>query len=282
MLPSFHLEPGEERTFYLNFNAPLEQEPGIYTGKIVLSAENIKKIVDVIIEVESKAPLFDIDLEVLSQYQKVFPGDEVIAEIKVFNLKGFGKVDVTVTYSIKDFDGNLIAEEHETLAVETQASLTRVIRLQSNIKPGRYIFYANVKYDGTVGSASDLFEVVRPKFNILNIIQYNTVLIIIGIVFILITFFFILHIERLHIERLHLHTQNAELSKKIAKHESSEKPKLLSAEQKKTKPKRMTKSERKLKKGLIILEADFQSGLISFEEYKRRKEKLENKFNKSI
>ncbi len=273
-LVSFRLEPGEKKELHLNFNAPYNQQPGIYTGKVLVISEGMQKIIDVIIEVESIAPIFDIDVEVLPQYQKVFPGDEVIAEIKVFNLRGSGRVDISVDYSIWDIDGESIVEEHETVAVDTQTSLTRSIRLPTNSNPGSYIFYTKVAYDGTVGSASDIFEIIeRPKFNVLSSGLFNTTLIAVGIIFILIIFFFILHMERSH-----LHTQNAELSNKIAKREADTKPKMPSAEQKKTKPKGMTKSERKLKKGLKILEADFQSGLISYEEYKRRKEKLENKF----
>src|SRR3989338_5665219 len=74
---------------------------------------------------DSSKQLFDVDVYVLQEYKKVTQGDEILIQIVLFNLRGFGKGDVDVEYSVKDSRGNLIADEKESVYVETQAKFVR-------------------------------------------------------------------------------------------------------------------------------------------------------------
>jgi len=189
------LDPEEEKTLILNFNVPSNKEPGIYTGKVVIASNDIKKIVDVIIEVESAEPLFDIEITIPRQYQQVYPGDDIFATIRIFNLGIVSRVDTTIEYFIKDLEGNIIISEHESVAVETQASLVKSFELPIDIKLGRYVLYAKTTYNGFVGSSSHLFEVVeRPKLGFRLSSQFKIILGIVGLALLVITVFIIISI----------------------------------------------------------------------------------------
>ena len=109
---------------------------------------------------DSTKQLFDVNVEVLPDYKKIFQGEELLIQIILFNLRGFGSVDVNVKYSIKDPNGNIIATEEEIVAVETQAKFVRKLLIPSDLKSGAYVAFVEVKTpDGLIGTSSDLFEV---------------------------------------------------------------------------------------------------------------------------
>ena len=109
---------------------------------------------------DSAKQLFDIDIHVLPEYKKVFQGDEVLLELRLFNLRGFGAGNVNVKYYIKDSKENVIAVEEEKIFVETQAKFVRKLVMPLEIKPGTYIAFVDVFTDVIAGSGSDTFEVI--------------------------------------------------------------------------------------------------------------------------
>ena len=153
------LSPNEEKMIELTFKALEDEKPDIYPAKITFKSPSIQTDIDTVIEVDSAQPLFDADVEVLPDSKKVFPGDNVLIEVNLFNIRGFGRVDVNVEYQIKDFKGNVVASEHETVAVETQAKFSRALLVPSDLRPGTYVALAKVTYGDSVGTSSDLFEV---------------------------------------------------------------------------------------------------------------------------
>jgi len=158
---SFKLEAGEKQTLQLIFNIAKDQKPGVYPGKIVVRGDGLQTVVTTIIEVESEQPLFDIEVEILEEFKEVAAGGGLLVKITLYNPKGTGLVDVEVDYAIMDLDGKVIIKEHETVAVETKTSFIKRFTIPSSAKPGNYIFYAKVTYNGVVGSSSSLFEVVE-------------------------------------------------------------------------------------------------------------------------
>jgi len=109
---------------------------------------------------DSAKQLFDIDIHVLPEYKRVFQGDEVLLELRLFNLRGFGAGNVNVKYYIKDSKENVIAVEEEKIFVETQAKFVRKLVMPLEIKPGTYIAFVEVFTDVIAGSGSDTFEVI--------------------------------------------------------------------------------------------------------------------------
>ena len=181
------LEPGEKQDLQLIFNAPKDYKPGIYTGKIIFSSLYEDKTLTAIIEVESIKKIFDVDIRV--QDKEVLRGENLIAEIILFNLgDDLGKVDTDVEVGIKDLDGNIIVKKQNKIAVETQASFTESILIPIYLNEGTYIVYALVKYDGEIGTATELFNVIEsPK----GFFSKSTAYILLGIAFAVILFLII-------------------------------------------------------------------------------------------
>ena len=104
--------------------------------------------------------LFDVNVQVLPDYKSIAQGDELLIQIILFNLRGYGGANVSVKYSIKNSIGNLIATEEETVFVETQAKFARKLLIPSDLRPGNYITFVEVKTpEGMIGTSSDSFEV---------------------------------------------------------------------------------------------------------------------------
>ena len=251
------LNPNEEKTIEFVFKASENEKPEIYPGKITLKSPSSKKEIALIVEVDSAQPLFDVDVEVLPDSKKVFPGQEVSLEVNLFNVRGFGRVDVGIEYSIKDLKGNVIATEHETLAVETQAKFARRILVPSYVEPGNYVAFAKVTYADSIGVSSDLFE-VQAKAIRLSFVQLNDYgfFLIIGAVVLVSGILLFSAYKFVYLKKKLPQTKEAEV-----------------------KQFRTEEKAQKLKKELEALEGAYKSGFISEESYQRDKKRIEEKLN---
>ncbi|MBN4049266.1 hypothetical protein JYT91_01480, partial [archaeon AH-315-M20] len=155
------LVPDEEYNFDITLFGFNLEKSGLYSNNIVVSDAGIEKKVNVILEYEKEEPLFDVAVKVLEEYKKVFAGEDVFAEINLFNLRGVKKADVDVNYSIKDSEGKTIVSDTTTISVETRTSFVRVLPLPFDTEPGNYIFSVEAEYSGLIGIGSDIFEVVE-------------------------------------------------------------------------------------------------------------------------
>lgn len=253
------LNPNEEQSLNFVFGAEENLKPDVYTGGIKIKGGAIEKIINTIIEVESAKPLFDVDVEVLPQYKSIFPGEDVFMEVSLFNVRGFGRVDVVLEYSIRDFKGNIIATEHETVAVETQAKFSRELQIPADIEPGTYIASVKVTFEDSVGISSDLFEVKARAIRLIPVyIKSLAPYLLIGIIAVLfIVYIFVVRGFGLP-------------GKKHAPKTKEEESKLLKTEEK----------IKKLEKELAASESAYKSGFISEESYKNNKERVEKELDK--
>ena len=156
---NFMLEAGETKVIALEISAVEDDVPDLYIGNLIISAKEIKKEIPVVIEIESKSPLFDVSLKIPEKYQYISPGEEVSGEISLYNLAGTGKVDVLVEYTILNKNGDEILHEQETIAVETSTSFVRSFKLPEGVGSGKYFLYIKTTYNGLVASASSQFNV---------------------------------------------------------------------------------------------------------------------------
>jgi len=184
---TFELSPDETKTLQLNFFALEDQEPGIYPGKIVITSDTTEEIVTVVVEVESKKPVFDIKVEIPSSYKEIYLGEEVVAQLTLYNLERVGLVDVDLEYGIKDTLNNVIISDYETLAVETQISIIRRFYIPSDVEPGYYVFFAKVSYDDVIGVGSETFRVKKIGIEmetivIISVVSASTLTAIVAII----------------------------------------------------------------------------------------------------
>jgi len=202
--------------------------------------------------------LFDVDVEVLPEYKSVLPGDEVFIEVSLFNVRGFGRVDVDLEYTIRDFQGNIIAAEQETVAVETQAKFGRELLIPSDIKPGTYVASVKVTFEDSVGISSDVFEVKAKAIRLIPIaLKEYTFFLLLGIVFIIIISVFLMY--RYYPPKKEYKPKTKEEASKLIKTEEKTK---------------------KLEKELQALESAFKSKFISEQSYLKNKERVEEQLKK--
>ena len=158
---------------------------GTFVGRIMTTADEIKKIIPIIFEVVTELVLFDVKLDIPAAYAEVEQGDELKTQITLLNVGAPEKVDVFVTYFIKDLRGNTVYEETETFAVEKQISYSKSFKIHDSQEPGNYVAVIEVRYADSFAVSSQLFRVVEKKAIIMgNIITKNTT-IMLFLVFIL-------------------------------------------------------------------------------------------------
>jgi hypothetical protein len=125
---SFTIRPGQTKVVNLNFSSyiadqRIEQEPGVFVGKLIVNSEKGVKDIPAILEIESKNVLFDMNLNPVAIDRKVKQGNDITIELRLFNLNSIDSENVEVEYFVKDINGNTIVTESETVVVKTQASL---------------------------------------------------------------------------------------------------------------------------------------------------------------
>jgi len=199
---------------------------------------------------DSSKQLFDVDLRVLPEYKKIFQGDEILIQIILFNLRGFGSGDVNVKYSISDSKKDLIAAQEESVFVETQAKFVRKLEIPAEIKPGTYVAFVDAYTNKTkVGASSDTFEVMS-KYQY-KYPQELRMYLIIGAVVMVTIIVFIFSISGL--AKLKKRQKISELKKKMPLERIG-----------------------RLEKELKALEEARRAGFISEESYQKEKKRLEN------
>ena len=190
---SLIIPANSEESLQLIFNIPIDQEPDLYIGSIDITSGPTTKTIKTIIEVESAKPLFDVYIEIKNPNKLVAPGELLIANTKIFNLGDYGRYDVEINYTIKDYDGKGISQETETAAIETSVNLIREFLIPTNTKLGTYIIYVTAKYNNSIGSSSSLFEVTKIHLEepLTKSDFYITLFILIIIISLIITYLFI-------------------------------------------------------------------------------------------
>lgn len=154
---SFDLKKGSKETVRLKIIAP--DTPGnILIGDIVFKgARMAKRVPTTIIAIALEEKLLDLRVEVAMK--EIFAGEEIGAQITIFNLGRAGRVDLVLEYSVAG--ENVLASGKETLAVETQTSVYRTLRVPDNAEPGRYIFRAAATYGNQSTISEDEFSVTE-------------------------------------------------------------------------------------------------------------------------
>lgn len=162
----FVLRIGKSKIVFVDFAIPEDTEPGIYMGRIFVKGEGVGEEILVSVEVESRKPLFDVMVSIRDESLEVMPGEELVADVTLVNIDRIGVVNVSVDYAIENFEGNVIVEETELVAVETEKDFVKVFVIPENTEPGDYVLYVKATYEGRVGSASAAFGIVKRGFNL--------------------------------------------------------------------------------------------------------------------
>ncbi len=150
------------------------------------------RFVAVILTLSPKEELFGVDIEIPTRYKEVTPGEEILVQLTLYNLKKIGQVDVVVEYGIEDIQGNEIVNKNTTLAVEMQVSVVRSLDVPFEIRPGGYVLFARASYNGVVVAGSGLFRVVgEEELSMGRVTMFSLVAVIFVLVVIIIILCFV-------------------------------------------------------------------------------------------
>lgn len=179
---SLTLAVGETQVVNARFVAP--SQPGIYTGRIIIG----NKQALVILDVKTKFLLFDSNIVVLNEDYKVPRGENLKTQVTLIPLGDKERLDVTLNYVIKDYEGNVYLTQSETVLVEEQINFKR--EFSTGMLPlGRHIVGLELVYPGGIAPSSAHFEItgLLTKRFLAKIIFYLIIaIVIIGILVLLI------------------------------------------------------------------------------------------------
>jgi len=130
---------------------------------------------------------FNLKVEIPDTYKNIVLGKPVVFTAKVLNLANDKRVDVTLKYYVIDSKQNTIFTKSETLAVETQASFVREVKLPSETPIGTYSIKAEIIFnENKEAESQDSFKII--KDNKLNIEIIVIVIVIATIIFLILIF----------------------------------------------------------------------------------------------
>lgn len=155
-------------------------DTGIFTGKISIGDEEIP----VSLNIRSKLLLFDSNIIVLNANYLVRIGGNLKTRITLIPLGDEERLDVTLNYVIKDFEGNVYFTKSETLLVEKKVDLRRDFDL-GTLGLGKYIIGLELVYPNGIATSSAQFEIVdKLIISLGNIVYYILVSILINLILI--------------------------------------------------------------------------------------------------
>ena len=131
-------------------------EPGIFTGKIKIGSRDVL----VTLNVKTQLLLFDSNIVVLNPGFKVAQRGSLKTLVTLTPLGDPEGLDMTLNFSIKDYDGKVYLIKSETLTVEGAAELKRNFDIGS-LSLGDYVIGLEFTYPNGAAPSSAQFKVVR-------------------------------------------------------------------------------------------------------------------------
>jgi len=208
---SFVISPGETKIIILSILSP---DTGVFTGTLKIETPQQRKTIPVTIEVESQEVLFDLSIDL--DPKDLFPSEKLTVLATLFNLYEAGLLDVTIDYSIKDFNNNIILEDTDIVTIQNQATFSKTFTIPPNTEPGEYILITQAKYVESVGTASESFTV--KKLEIPKKSNYLLYIIIFIILILIILAFLLLRKKEEAIEKIDKKAHQEKKVKKLIKH----------------------------------------------------------------
>ena len=159
---SFILAPGEKKGIELKFVGP--EKPGIYTGKVLINGQEIY----VSVNVNTKELLFDAGIMIPEEYKSINEGDKLVSQVTLIPMGENPRVDVTLSYIIKDFEGRTFFTESETILIDSQKTFKKEFATQ-NLPAGNYVLGLELVYSNGVATSTSHFKIMKKeKFIVSN------------------------------------------------------------------------------------------------------------------
>jgi len=106
----------------------------------------------------------NMEIDIPPGYDKVTDDGNLLFSIRIFNLATKGRIDVTLETDVINGQGRVIITKSETVAVETQASFVRTLKIPPDMPAGTYKLQLRLIYaDGTTAVSEKYFDVIPDK-----------------------------------------------------------------------------------------------------------------------
>ncbi|MGC9310018.1 MAG: hypothetical protein ACP5D2_04975, partial [Candidatus Nanoarchaeia archaeon] len=175
------IEIGANETKELRVVFVAPDETGVRTGKILIGGHEIL----ITINTESKLLLFDAMISISDK--EILEGSTLDSQVTLLPMGEEPRLDVYLTYYIKDFSGNTHLLEEDTILVEAEKSFKRRFDT-SKLEPGRYVLGLELKYPNGVATSSSNFEIVEGNIFLKYIIIGGILFVIIGLILLFIRY----------------------------------------------------------------------------------------------
>tara|TARA_Y100000310_G_scaffold58235_1_gene53524 strand:+ start:5251 stop:6390 length:1140 start_codon:yes stop_codon:yes gene_type:complete len=143
----------------------LARKLGSYFGEILFSSD-VSKVVQVILNIESETTLFDVNLDIPSEFKTIMVGEDVKVQVSIFDIGQQRSDTVNVIYKVKDKQGNVIYQFSEFVDVENQISFSKVFDLPKDIESDEYLASVEVESGDSLAVSSDVFTVISAPIKI--------------------------------------------------------------------------------------------------------------------
>ena len=160
---SLFLNKGEVKDVPIKFNS-LGLDPSVYVGSIKVISTKEAAIIPVILEVESRDVVFDVNIDIPPHYKEVPSDDKLIAQVKMFDLTsggttgGLGPTRVETDYLIYNLNGQLVSSQSEEVVVDRQVQITKTFSFPPDLAPGDYVLAVSIRYQNSLGISTSLLE----------------------------------------------------------------------------------------------------------------------------
>ena len=182
------LEEGEDGSLVIGITAP---EPGVYAGKIILTSGNFVKEIFILLNVISDDVLFDVSITIPDLYKTLQIGENLPTLIELLEIGDGEGLDVSLNYIIKDFEGNLIDSEFETLYIVGAKSFNKMFST-SILEAGDYVVGVELTYPGGFATSSAHFRISK------TVVNYKTMVsLLLSLMALLIVIFSILYYKKI-------------------------------------------------------------------------------------
>jgi len=184
----FSLGAGETKILDVTFVAT--SQTGVITGTI--NIDSVRVLVS--LNVRTVLLLFDSNIIVLNENYIVPQKEDLETQVTLIPMGEKQRMDVTLNYEIKDYNGNIYLTKSETLLIEEQIEFERNFDTGS-LPIGDYVIGLELIYPNGVAPSSAHFKVVEPLPT--NVFAMIVMILVILIMIILIIIIILLIIRKI-------------------------------------------------------------------------------------
>lgn len=183
---NFIIEPKQSKEVILTFKGN-ENFTGVYLGKLIVENPALKKEIPILILFEKTNNQFAIIQKPILKYSSVYPGGILGLDIKIFDLQPAYIKEITIKYTIKNFDGELIFYSDEKAIIDREYGFSKLFDINNNYAYGDYVLLSFIDYKGVELISPYLFDVAKKPRTIIfsnsNLFMAITLIFVVVIVF---------------------------------------------------------------------------------------------------